>query len=174
MIFTLESDEHVILIARRHWFKPALETLVLGFSLLAPLLVSSIVLSVPEISQSIDNPAILIIILTLGWFFVVWNMIFVIWTNHFLDVMVLTNLHVIDIEQVRLWNREISTLNLEKIQDISSKSDGIIAHFLDYGDLEIQTAGSITNFIVKNIQRPDALRQKINERINERLDTLRL
>ena len=71
-----------------------------------------------------------------------------------------------DIEQVGLWHREVSTLQLSKIQDISSKTEGLIPSILNYGVLELQSAGSLTNFIVKNIQRPDLLRQKINEQIN--------
>jgi hypothetical protein len=80
-------------------------------------------------------------------------------------VLIVTNLHVLDIEQIGLWHREISTLQLQKIQDISSKTEGIIPSLLNYGDLEIQSAGSFTNFIVKGIQKPDLLRQKMNEQI---------
>ena len=69
-----------------------------------------------------------------------------------------------------MWNREISTLNLDKVQDISSKTDGMVANILDYGDLEIQTAGSITNFIVKGIESPDLIRQRINEQMNKRIE----
>jgi hypothetical protein len=83
-----------------------------------------------------------------------------------LDVLVITNLHIVDIDQIGLWHREVSTLQLSKVQDISSKTDGIIASILDYGDLEIQSAGSLTNFIVKGVQKPDLLRQKINEQIS--------
>jgi uncharacterized membrane protein YdbT with pleckstrin-like domain len=166
MAFKLESNEHIITIARRHWFKPVLESLFIFFSLLIPLVISSIVSALPNHSEQLGNVSVLSIIFILSWLFIVWNIGFIIWTNHFLDVLVVTNLHVIDIDQIGLWHREISTLQLPKIQDISSKTEGIIPSILNYGDLEIQTAGSLTNFIVKSIQRPDILRQKINEQIN--------
>jgi len=166
MAFKLEPNEHIIIIARRHWFKPVLESLFIFFSLLIPLVISSIVSALPDHSEQLGNVSVLSIIFILSWLFIVWNIGFIIWTNHFLDVLVVTNLHVIDIDQIGLWHREISTLQLPKIQDISSKTEGIIPSILNYGDLEIQTAGSLTNFIVKSIQRPDILRQKINEQIN--------
>jgi hypothetical protein len=166
MAFKLEKNEYIVLISRRHWFKPVLETMAALFSLLIPLFVSSIVFAMPELSKEFGNTSILSIILILSWFFIVWNIIFIIWTNHFLDVLIVTNLHVIDIEQIGLWHREISTIQLQKIQDISSKTEGLIASILHYGDLEIQSAGSLTNFIVRGIQNPDLVRQKMNEQIN--------
>lgn len=165
MAFKLEEGEHVILVARRHWFRPAISTVVLIFSMLIPLIFSSVAYSIPSLSADAADIATLSIVMMLMWFFVVWHIGFIIWTNHFLNVAVITNQHIIDIEQKSLWHREISTLNLDKIQDISSRTDGFVASLLAYGDLEIQTAGSITNFIVKGVQQPDLVRQRINEQI---------
>lgn len=166
MAFKLEPNEYIVVVGRRHWFKPVLETILVFFSLLIPLFFTSIFFALPDYSNQIGNEGVLSIIIILSWFFIIWNIIFIIWTNHFLDVLIITNLHVIDIDQVGLWHREVSTLQLQKIQDISSITEGIIASILNYGKLEIQTAGSLTNFIVKGIQKPDFLRQKMNEQIN--------
>jgi hypothetical protein len=166
MAFKLEPNEYIIIIARRHWFKPTLETVLTFFSLLIPIFFTSIIFSFFKDATVIGNAGILSIIIIISWLYVVWNISFIIWTNHFLDVLIITNLHVIDIEQVGLWHREISTLQIQKIQDVSSKTEGIVASILHYGDLEIQTAGSLANFIVKKIQKPDILRQKINQQIN--------
>jgi hypothetical protein len=138
--------------------------------LLIPLTISSVLYSLPQAEETFGNMGALSMIFILTWLFVVWNIAFVIWTNQWLDVLVITNLHIIDIEQIGLWNREISTLNLEKIQDVSSKTEGLIASLLDYGDVEPQTAGSITNFIVNRVEYPDVIRQVINEQVNNRLN----
>ncbi len=165
MAFKLEQGESIVVMARRHWFKVVVQTLSLFFSLLIPLIATSVLTAIPNPSQEFGNLTILSIICILAWFFIVWNLAFIVWTNHFLDVLVITNKQIIDIEQVGLWNRDISTLQLSKVQDISSKTEGLIASILNYGDLEIQSAGSLTNFIVTEVQRPDLLRQKINEQI---------
>ena len=91
---------------------------------------------------------------------------FVVWTNHFLDVVVITNLHIIDIEQIGMWHRETAMLNLKKVQDISSTTNGLVESILGFGDLEIQTAGSTSNFIIKGVEQPDLIRQKIMEQCN--------
>ena len=167
MAFKLESNEHIVLIARRHWFRPVLESLALLFSLLIPVFFTSIMFALPQISEDIGNVNILSIIILVSWFFVVWNFLFVIWTNHFLDVLIVTNLHVIDIEQISLWHREISTVQLQKVQDIQTTIDGLVQSVLDYGTLEIQSAGSMTNFVVHRVQKPNLIRQKINEQMSQ-------
>lgn len=166
MAFKLEQNEYVIIIARRHWFAPVLKTLGLLFSLLIPFFFSSLFISLSDTLKIIGNPTVFSMIILIGWFFIVWNIAFIVWTNHFLDVLIITNLHILDIDQIGLWHREVSTVQLSKVQDISSKTEGIIASILDYGDIEIQSAGSLTNFIVKGVQKPDLLRQKMNEQIN--------
>jgi ABC-type proline/glycine betaine transport system permease subunit len=165
MAFKLEENEYIIAMSRRHWFFPVSQSLLAIFSLLLPILIMSVVFNI-KLSQDIfGNSSLVSLIVLLVWFFIVWNFIFIIWTDHFLDVLIITNLHLIDIENIGLWNREISTLKLKNIQDISSKVIGIIPSILKYGDLEIQTAGSMNNFIIKNVQNPDLVRQKINAQI---------
>lgn len=165
MAFKLEKNEYIVLTIYRHWFRTLLETLVTFFSLLIPVFLSSVIFALSDNSDQFGNLGILSIIFILMWLFIVWNIVFILWTNHFLDVLVVTNLHIIDIEQIGLWHREISTTQLQKIQDISSKTEGLIASVLNYGDLEIQSAGSLTNFVIKDIKNPDSVRQKINEQI---------
>lgn len=165
MAFKLEENEYVTIFVRRHWFAPVVQTLSFLFSLLIPIFIMSFAYSLPDYNQYFGNIGLLSIIFLVAWTFVIWNAIFIVWTNHFLDVLVVTNLHIIDIEQVGLWNREISTLQIKNVQDISSTVVGIIPSILKYGDLKIQTAGSVNKFLIHNIQRPDLVRQKINAQI---------
>lgn len=165
MVFKLEENEYITIFARRHWFVPVAKTIGVLFTFLFPILISSLVFSLPLSEDILGNSEILSLIFLCVWVFIAWNFVFVIWTNHFLDVLIVTNFHIIDIEQIGLWNREISTLHLKNVQDISSSTVGLVASMLNYGDLEIQTAGNMNNFIVRGIQRPDLVRQKINSQI---------
>ncbi len=166
MAFKLESNEYIVLVARRHWFKPLCETFLLLFSFLIPIIFSTIIYALPYKNELFGNTSFLTLIVLVFWFFIVWNIAFVIWTNHFLDVLIVTNLHIIDIEQKGLWHREIATISLQKVQDISSKTEGIIQTMLNYGQIEIQSAGALNNFIVEKLQKPDLIRQKINEQMH--------
>lgn len=165
MAFKLEENEYITLFVRRHWFAPVMQTLLFLFSLLLPIFITSLAFFLPDYNDYFGNVGLLSLIFLVAWLFIVWNAIFIVWTNHFLDVLVVTNLHIIDIDQVGLWNRKISTLQIKNVQDISSKVEGLVPSILKYGDLKIQTAGSINVFLIKNIQTPDLVRQKINAQI---------
>ena len=83
---------------------------------------------------------------------------------------IITNKRIINIEQKGLFSREISELELDKIQDVSADIIGIIPTFLGYGDIYIQTAGETEKFIFKNIPDPYGVKDLIMglEKNNER------
>ena len=66
-----------------------------------------------------------------------------------------------DVEQKNLFARTISEVDLYRIQDVTSEVKGFVAHFFNYGDLTIQTAGAQEKFFVRNIPNPHGLRQKL-------------
>lgn len=90
-----------------------------------------------------------------------WTTFFIIFIDYYLDVWIVTNERIVDIEQKGLFNREIATLDLSKIQDVSMTQIGIIPTFFDYGDVQIQTAGSVPHFAFKQIKDPDKIRKRV-------------
>jgi len=121
MKINLEIGEEIIFTARRHWF------VILGRIFgIAILLVAPIVVYVFVVVSGFPMPRLLagnLVFLSAGllsaWMLILWVLLFVIWTNYFLDVLILTNKKVIDIEQKGLFSREISSFPLERIQDIT-------------------------------------------------------
>ena len=61
--------------------------------------------------------------------------------------MVITNENIILINQISLFNRKISQLNLAKIQDVTGHQDTFLESTFGYGTLSIETAGEADNFI---------------------------
>jgi hypothetical protein len=76
---------------------------------------------------------------------------------------VITNKHVVDVDQIGLFNREVSTLRLEEIQDVSAKVNGPLQTMLGYGTLIIQTAGERENFVFDYVPEPYKLENYIIE-----------
>ncbi len=60
--------------------------------------------------------------------------------------LVLTNENIIQVLQFSLLNRQVSQLNLAKVQDVSVDQVGLLAAFFRYGTIEIETAGEASNF----------------------------
>lgn len=84
-----------------------------------------------------------------------------IFTNFYLDVLLVTNERIIDVEQKRFFSRELATVALENIQDITVKVNGLLANFFGYGDLYIQTAAESREFILKGIPDPEKFKKII-------------
>ncbi len=82
-------------------------------------------------------------------------------TDYYLDMWIVTNERVINTEQNGLFSRTISELHLNQIQDVTSEMKGMIATFLTYGDVIIQTAGTKERFHFEQIDNPDKVKEHI-------------
>jgi len=161
----LEKEESIVIVARKHWFILFAQAFFLVFLFLAPfgVLYAYEEFNLSQFLTPHSDYSYLFLALTLAWFLLLWIIFFVMWTNYYLDCLVLTNRRLMDIEQKALFSRTVSTLRLEKIQDVSTDVSGIVATFLDFGDIKIQTAGQEKDFLVKGIAHPYVVKNKILE-----------
>jgi len=165
----LDKNEKVLLEVRKHWFILFSETFFLVFLLILPILVviGVKIINVPQFIKLTGDSSFLYIAIIAIWLLFIWIIFFVIWTKYYLDILILTNKRIIDIEQKGLFSREVSTLSLGKIQDITTEIHGILATLLDFGDVYIQTAGESRNFIAKGVPRPAIIKRKIRNAYND-------
>lgn len=164
MSIIFEKDEYVIYEARRHWFVFATEVFVAFIIFLVPLVVHWLAVKTDIIFFTADGHlASAILFFYTIWILGIWMSVMLFWTDYYLDVLIVTNKRVIDVEQKGLFSREISYFSLEKIQDIKSEVTGIIATFLKFGDLHIQTAGQQREFVLRYVKEPDQARENIDK-----------
>ena len=165
----LDKKEEVILDARKHWFILFARTLFLVFLVFFPIILL-IGIKVSGFSQfiTINGESLYIwIALTSIWFLFAWIIFFVIWTDYYLDILIVTNKKIIDIDQRGLFHREVSTFRLDRIQDITIEIHGLIATLLDFGDVHIQTAGEKREFVAKSIPSPAKVKKQIWDAYNK-------
>ncbi len=150
----LDEDEEILLQVRKHWF--ILFTNVLGVVILAflPLPFFAVAMSSKIVTSLIPVNDAFVVTLYCAWLIIQWMVLFSIWTNYYLDVWTVTNKRLIAVDQKGFFARTIASFRLERMQDISVSVDGILATFLDYGTLEIQTAGEEDHFKVTGIPSP--------------------
>ncbi len=96
--------------------------------------------------------------LLFAWMFAWWK-----WTDHFLDVIVITNKRIFEVKQNGFFNREITSFSFDKIQNTRVTQSGLLASLLNYGDLLIETAGETENLSLTMIPDPQTLKTYINE-----------
>ena len=81
--------------------------------------------------------------------------------DFYLDLLVVTNDRLIDIEQVGLFSRTVSEIDLYQVQDIISQVTGFVPSLLNYGTLTIQMAGPLGQVVVRDVPNPNGLRRAI-------------
>lgn len=148
-----KPGEQILLIMRRHWFDVFLSlssVLVMLFILLGSYVVLPILF--PVLRQALFAPvfAFLENLFALALFI----LFFLIWIDYYFDIWIITNKRIVNVEQNGLFSREVSELELENIQDITTEVLGIIPTFLNYGNVYVQTAAEKTRFVFENVPDP--------------------
>ncbi len=100
-----------------------------------------------------------------------WNAVFYRLTMYLLDIWIVTDHRVIDSQQFGFFHRTVAELGLARIQDISTKLQGTMATFFNFGNLDIQTAGTEPKFRFEQIPNPAKVKDVIVHAHNEYMST---
>jgi len=72
------------------------------------------------------------------------------WANE----LVVTSENIIQVLQFTPFNRQVSQINLAKIQDVSVRQSGVFPSLFNYGSISIETAGEAANFYFRYAMDP--------------------
>ena len=163
-----EDNEYVIHSTRKHWIVIALRLVVLLVAVFIPLIVAPFLTLITHF----DFEAVMT---TFSFFYVayllgVWIWGFMMWTDYYLDITVITNKRIIDMEQRGLFSRETSTMRYEAIQDVTTDIKGVLHTLLNYGNLYIQTAATTKEFILDDIYNPNLAKEIIVRELSRVLE----
>lgn len=81
-----------------------------------------------------------------------WYINFITW---YFNISLITDRRIIDIDFSGLVYKNVSATKLDLVQDVSYAQIGVIRNFFDYGDVLIQTAGTLDNFVFDSAPRPE-------------------
>ncbi len=159
---TQGADEKVLIVARRHW---TVYTPALAGTLFVYVMAIVFFFNVEGIGFIAKNPALKASAVVFFSLFLLFSTLFIYinWLVNYLNIQIVTNMHVVDIDQFGLFSRKISELALDEIQDISATQKGVMQSFLNYGDICIQTAGEKPNFNFEKVPNPNELSRRIME-----------
>lgn len=163
----LHENEKIVLQKRRHWYAIVAESFMLAVAAIALATLFFAALVSPAIRTMLDAYLGLVLFVLATWLLLLWMVFFVLFTNYYLDVLIITNKRLIDIEQHGLFTRDLVEVRLDKVQDIKVKVFGVLASLLDFGDLHIQTAGSSREVVVHRIAHPQQVREVISKYHNK-------
>lgn len=73
------------------------------------------------------------------------------------NVLVFTNVHLVQVEQLALFQRRVSQLSFVRVEDVTGRRDGFLQTVFNYGDVQVQSAGEQEKFIFRNAPDPERL-----------------
>ncbi len=156
----LNPGEKKIVVFRKHWFYLGVETFLFALIAILPYLMmyfggQYFDISIPE--KFIPAYELFYSL----WLVFVWVGFFVSITNYLLDIWILTSDRLIDVEQFGLFSRRISTLQIDKIQDVTVSMTGIVEELINSGEVSVQTAGETREFRIPHANNPEKIKEKI-------------
>lgn len=148
---SLEPDEKVVLVVRKHWIFLVSKFFISFFIAIIPFVLWTLSSSFFDsaISVGLFNTGV-----TLFCFMVAFSFSFSSFLQWFYEVNIVTTKRVIDVDFQSIMNHRMSETMLQRIQDVSHSPTGALASFFDFGNLVIQTAGEKGEFEFINIPRP--------------------
>ncbi len=94
---------------------------------------------------------------------ILWQTIFLVVVDYYLDCWILTNERIISTESEGLFNRKESSITYDKIQNITIEIKGFLPALFDFGDLTIETAAELGKFTFRQIPNPEKVKEVIFE-----------
>lgn len=160
-----EEDEKIVLLVRRDlvtnipW---VLATLILIF--IPPLLSLLSNFFAPFIQISLKTQLVVI----LFYYLAVFGFILVEFTIWYFNVGLVTNKRIIDVDLSGILYKHVSETRLNLIEDVSYSQVGSIRSIFNYGDVLMQTAGTLANFEFDRAPEPARIVRIIADMIGKK------
>lgn len=172
--FELEPGEHVVLQARKHWLIFLGELLPYAILVVVPFALPKLLLLAPPMAKYASfftyatptSRAALAV-----WLLIIWTGAWGTFTRYFLNAWVLTNQRIVNIKQRRFFSREVSSLFLTRVQDVTTDVVGVLSSLLNIGDIKVQTAGEDVEFVMRGIPHPEQMRDIILKYVSTKPQT---
>lgn len=164
-----EEDENVLLFLRRHivtnipWFFFSI------IFLLIPLILAVINSQLPLLGflSFLNLPAKFILIFIIFYYSIILTYIFVNFINWYFNISLVTDKRVVDVDFSGLVYKNVAATKLTLLQDASYTQTGVIRSIFNYGDVLLQTAGSLENFDFHAVPFPERVVQIVEALIGK-------
>jgi len=153
----LNKGEKMLLIIHKHWLIPLSSiTGAIIFGIVPLFLLPFLNLLFGEGLQPIIVPVFLFVV-SIYWLLLLLG-IFILWVEYWLDLWIVTNERILGIEQVSLFRRRIAEFHVSRMQDITVLIPNFLGRVLNYGCIDVHTAGE-HHFRITNVPNPNAARR---------------
>jgi hypothetical protein len=153
---TKEDDEKIILLLRQH---PIVNV--------NWIVISFILFVIPSFLTKFGVTDLLpsgyMLVFSLIWYLVTSTYALEGFLTWYFNVYFITTQRVIDVDFFNLIDKRVSDAHIEKIQDVSYTTKGVLGAAFNYGDVIIQTASEIPEFDFLRVPDPDRVVKILDE-----------
>lgn len=159
-----QKNEIVLSFCRKHWIVVVPRMILFIFLLIAPFLMLIGITSFKSGGRFIDPLLYKIFIgaaiLAITYYL---HRCFISFFNYYLQMLIITNLRVIYLDQTLYFNRNRDSLDLHEIQDVVLNQEGIMKTFLNYGEVTITLSSAHASKTFTCVPNPEYYFRKINK-----------
>ncbi|MBI5356527.1 PH domain-containing protein [Candidatus Collierbacteria bacterium] len=155
-----DEEEKIVLLLRPH-FATNIWWIILG---LLMSVVPQFWIYIPVVSLLPEN---YLLVLTLFWYALTLTFVFERFLMWFFSVNIVTDERVIDVDFYGLLFKHVGVASINKIEDVNYYQKGIMGAAFNFGDVLIQTAAEIPEFVFNKVPNPEKVVKVLSELIAE-------
>jgi hypothetical protein len=157
---TKDENEKIILMLRQH---PIINVKWIAITLL--LLTGPTILNALGVFSLL--PVGFPLVISMSWYLVTSAYAIEGFLNWYFNVFFITTDGVVDVDFFNLIDKRISEADLDKIQDVTYTTKGVLGTMLNYGDVQVQTAAEITEFRFESVPNPEKVAKILDDLIDK-------
>lgn len=160
----LLPEERIVLKLRKHWVILLRDTIGTVLLALFPLILLAVTQLMAPQFLNFNGYLVFMSFASILWLLLIFLSLAVIWTDYYLDLWIVTDQRIISVDQISLFNRKVTTLSHERIQEITVKEENVMQAVFKYGTLDIETASPTDgDATMEGIPHPEHVRKTILE-----------
>lgn len=149
------NDDESIYVFVRSYYLAFVPWMLLGVAMfiMGVIIISIAYTTFPEVQTNPMANNILVVLVS-SYFLLIIPFIAVAFIDYYYDLHVVTDRRLVDIDQHSLFVREINELALEEVQDVTSRTVGILGSVFDFGFVSIETSSATKKFEFDYVRHP--------------------
>lgn len=159
-----EEDEVILLLIRRHLITNLHWIFISIVLFIAPLLFLPFSQSL-SVFNFLQLPMRFLVIFAIFYYLIAFTYFFVNFITWYFNISLITNKRIIDVNFSDLVYKNVAATKLSLLQDASYSQIGVIRSLFDFGDVLMQTAGTMDNFSFPGVPKPERVVRIVEELI---------
>ncbi|MDR3570693.1 MAG: HAMP domain-containing sensor histidine kinase [Candidatus Pacebacteria bacterium] len=148
------SDEQVLLVVHKHWASFLHDLFYIALPAFAAFTLLFLISSLPQ--TGVDSGIhVIAAILFPGCLLAVVIMAAILWSNYYLDMIVVTDRRLFFISQISLTKREVLGWNLHEVAHVDARQDNFLETFFNFGTLNLRTSNDEGDALIEGVPNPE-------------------